>query len=84
MFGGQRINTIVILNTVSVVKGMLGEGQVRFGGSIGLATGPVGRDAEADVALTDNRQIISSYYSSAAGLYIGATLDEVIIKSNPR
>ncbi len=75
----------MILNTDSVVKGMLGEGQVRFGGSISLATGPVGRDAEADVALTDNRQIISSYsYSSAAGLYIGATLDEVIIKSNPR
>jgi lipid-binding SYLF domain-containing protein len=83
IWGGQRINSIVILNTDSAIKGMMGEGQVRFGGSIGLAAGPVGREAEANVAVSDTKQLIPAYsYSSAAGLYIGATLDGVVIKAN--
>lgn len=47
-----------------------------LGGNLSLAAGPVGRDMEAHVGASSNKEVVAAYsYSKAAGLYIGATLE---------
>lgn len=83
IFGGEKISSIIILNTKGAIRGFMGDGQIQFGGSLSLAAGPTGRDMAANIAVSDNKEIIPAYsYSVAKGAYIGATLDGVVLKVN--
>uniref|UniRef100_A0A7S3PEW8 SH3 domain-containing protein n=2 Tax=Sar TaxID=2698737 RepID=A0A7S3PEW8_9STRA len=76
IFGGEKISSIIILNTRSAVRAFMGKGQVTFGGNVSLAVGPVGRDIEAHVGVSNNKEIVAAYsYSRAQGAYIGGTLE---------
>mmetsp|Transcript_6978 Transcript_6978/g.9069 ORF Transcript_6978/g.9069 Transcript_6978/m.9069 type:complete len:436 (+) Transcript_6978:222-1529(+) len=76
IFGGEKIDSIVILNTKSAVRAFMGKGQVTFGGNVSLAVGPVGRDIEAHVGVSDSKELLAAYsYSQAQGAYIGGTLE---------
>jgi len=80
VFGGEQIDSIVILNTKSAIRAFTGKGQLTFGGNVSLAVGPVGRDIEAHVGASDNRELIAAYsYSQAKGAYIGGTLEGAIL-----
>lgn len=60
----------------------MGNNQVRLGGALSVAAGPLGRDAGVGVGVSDNAKAVAVYsYSKAAGLYIGATLDGVVTSS---
>jgi len=83
IFGGEKISSVVILNTKSAVRGFMGKGQITFGGSLSLAAGPTGRDLSANVGVSNNKEVVPAYsYSVAKGAYIGATLDGVVLKVN--
>mmetsp|Transcript_21948 Transcript_21948/g.41170 ORF Transcript_21948/g.41170 Transcript_21948/m.41170 type:complete len:394 (-) Transcript_21948:1600-2781(-) len=74
--GGQKIDSIIILNTKSAVRAFMGEGQVTFGGNLSIAAGPAGRDIEGHVGLSNTKEIVAAYsYSKAQGVYLGATLE---------
>jgi len=62
------------------VRAFTGKGQVTFGGNVSLAVGPVGRDIEAHVGASSNKELIAAYsYSQAKGAYIGGTLEGAIL-----
>ena len=66
------------MNTRSAVRAFMGEKQITFGGNVSLAIGPVGRDIEAHVGISDNKELIAAYsYSQAKGAYglAGAMID---------
>ena len=75
-----RIDSIIILNTRSAIRAFTGKGQITFGGNVSLAVGPVGRDIEAHVGASDNRELVAAYsYSQAKGAYIGGTLEGALL-----
>jgi len=81
VFGGERIDCVIILNTKGAIRGFMGDKQVKFGGSMSLAAGPVGREAAANVGLSDTKEFVPAYsYSIAKGLYIGVTLEGAVLK----
>jgi len=83
IFGGEKISSIIILNTEGAVRGFMGDGQIQFGGAMSLAAGPRGRNAAANVAVSNTKEIVPAYsYSTAKGAYLGATLDGVVLKVN--
>jgi hypothetical protein len=76
----DRIDSIIILNTKSAIRAFTGRGQITFGGNVSLAVGPVGRDIEAHVGASDNKELIAAYsYSQAKGAYIGGTLEGAVL-----
>jgi len=80
IFGGEKIDSLIILNTKGAVRAFMGKGQVTFGGNLSLAAGPVGRDLEAHAGVSANKEIVAAYsYSKAQGLYIGATLEGAFV-----
>jgi len=80
VFGGEAIDSIVILNTKIAVRAFMGKGQVTLGGNVSLAVGPVGRDIEAHVGASNRGQLVAAYsYSQAQGAYIGGTLEGAIM-----
>eukprot|EP00516_Mucochytrium_quahogii_P007543 CAMPEP_0203747608 /NCGR_PEP_ID=MMETSP0098-20131031/2699_1 /ASSEMBLY_ACC=CAM_ASM_000208 /TAXON_ID=96639 /ORGANISM=" , Strain NY0313808BC1" /LENGTH=288 /DNA_ID=CAMNT_0050636069 /DNA_START=856 /DNA_END=1722 /DNA_ORIENTATION=+ len=81
VLGGERIDSVIIFNTPSAIRGFLSDGQVSFGGSMSLAVGPVGRDAAANIGVSQNKEIVSAYsYSIAKGLYAGISLEGTVLK----
>lgn len=85
IFGGEKIDSIIILNTKSAVRAFMGKGQITLGGNVSLAVGPVGRDIEAHAGLSNTKQIVAAYsYSKAQGLYIGGTLEGAFVISRPK
>lgn len=40
IFGGEKIDSIIILNTKSAVRAFMGGQQVTFGGNLSVAAGP--------------------------------------------
>ncbi|KAH9257803.1 hypothetical protein BASA81_003821 [Batrachochytrium salamandrivorans] len=76
VFGGEQIDSVIILNTSSAIRAFTGKGQITFGGNVSLAVGPVGKDIGAQVGVSDNKELVAAYsYSQARGAYIGGTLE---------
>ena len=83
IFGGEKISSVIILNTPGSIRGFAGKGQVSLSGSLSLAAGPTGRDISAGVGVSNTKEVVPAYsYSIAKGAYIGATLDGAILKVN--
>ena len=71
--------SVIILNTSAAVKAFSGKGQIKFGGNLSLAAGPVGRDAEASVNAGDGGVAACYSYSHTKGLFAGVSLQGVIL-----
>ena len=52
---------------------------MKLGGSVSVAAGPIGREAEAATDLKLNAQILS--YSRSKGLFAGAALEGAVIET---
>jgi lipid-binding SYLF domain-containing protein len=80
IFGAEKIDSMIILRTQTAVRAFMGDGQVTFGANVSLAVGPVGRDLETHVGVSNNKEFVAAYsYSVAQGLYIGGTLEGAIL-----
>jgi len=62
---------VIILNTPAAVEAFAKQGNVTLGGNLSIAAGPVGRAAEAGVAL----QAAVYTYSRSQGLFAGISLE---------
>ena len=73
--GGQVTEFVIILNTRAAVKAFARGGNVEFGGALSVATGPIGRAAEAGIL-----PVAAVYtYSRSQGLFASASLEGTIL-----
>jgi SH3 domain-containing YSC84-like protein 1 len=77
--GGTEIDVILVIMNRSGVEHLLAN-QVKVGGEISAAAGPVGRAGEASTDLQLHAQILS--YSRSRGLFAGATINGSVIKED--
>ena len=77
--GGTEIDVILVIMNRSGVEHLISN-QVKLGGEISAAAGPVGRAAEASTDLQMHAQILS--YSRSRGLFAGVTVNGSIIKED--
>jgi lipid-binding SYLF domain-containing protein len=69
--GVEITEFVIVLNTPAAVEAFAKQGNVTIGGNLSAAVGPVGRAAEASVAL----QAAVYTYSRSQGLFAGVSLE---------
>jgi len=77
--GGTEIDVILVIMNRTGVEHLLSN-QVKLGGEISAAAGPVGRASEASTDLQMQAQILS--YSRSRGLFAGVTVNGSVIKED--
>jgi lipid-binding SYLF domain-containing protein len=77
--GGTEIDVILVIMNRSGVEHLLSN-QVKLGGEISAAAGPVGRAGEASTDLQMHAQILS--YSRSRGLFAGVTVNGSVVKED--
>jgi lipid-binding SYLF domain-containing protein len=77
--GVNSTDYVMLFMTPESAKSLL-ESNVKLGGSISVAAGPVGREAGADTDVKFNSQILS--YSRSKGLFAGAALEGAVIETS--
>ena len=68
---------VIILNTPAAVEAFAKQGNVTLGGNLSVAAGPLGRTAEAGVAL----QAAMYTYSRSQGLFAGISLEGTVLNT---
>ena len=71
--GANITEFVLVLNTPEAVQAFAREANVKLGGELSVAAGPVGRSAEASTDALMGAKILA--YSRAKGLFAGATLE---------
>jgi lipid-binding SYLF domain-containing protein len=74
--GAQKTDYVLLIMNEDGVKGLL-EDKFEIGGEVGVAAGPVGREAAASTTTTLDAGILS--YSRSKGAFIGAALKGAVI-----
>ncbi len=74
--GAQKTDYVLLIMNENGVKGLL-EDKFEIGGEVGVAAGPVGREAAASTNTTLDAGILS--YSRSKGAFIGAALKGAVI-----
>ncbi len=77
---GAKVNEIVlVLNTPAAVDAFAHGANVKLGGDVSVAAGPVGRDAAAGVM-----PIAAVYtYSRSQGLFAGVSIEGAVVATRP-
>ena len=76
--GAEATDYVMLFMTPESVRSLL-DSNVKLGGSVSVAAGPIGRQAEAATDLKLNAQILS--YSRSKGLFAGAALEGAVIET---
>src|SRR5688572_15733910 len=76
--GVESTDYVMLFMTPESARSLL-QTNVKLGGSVSVAAGPVGREAEAATDLKLNAQILS--YSRSKGLFAGAALEGAVIET---
>ena len=74
--GAQKSDYVLLIMNEAGIKGLL-EDKFEIGGEVGVAAGPVGREAAASTNTTLDAGILS--YSRSKGAFIGAALKGAVI-----
>jgi len=77
--GGTEIDVILVVMNRTGVEHLLSN-QVKLGGEISAAAGPLGRAGEASTDLQMQAQILS--YSRSRGLFAGVTVNGSVVKED--
>jgi lipid-binding SYLF domain-containing protein len=78
--GAEVAELVIVLNTREAVNAFAKGGNVTLGSALGVAAGPVGRTAEAGVAV--GAAIYT--YSRSQGLFAGVSLEGTVIAARDR
>lgn len=78
--GAEVTEYVLVLNTPEAVQAFAKDANVELGGSLSVAAGPVGRNAEAGV--TPKAAVYS--YSRSQGLFAGASLEGAVVATNKK
>jgi lipid-binding SYLF domain-containing protein len=73
--GAQVTEFVIVLNTQEAVNAFSKGGNVTLGGNLSVAVGPIGRSAEASVAV----RAAMYTYSRSQGLFAGVSLEGTIV-----
>lgn len=73
--GAEVSEFVIVLNTNEAVNAFSQGGNVTLGGALSVAAGPVGRAAEANVAI----QAAMYTYSRSQGIFAGVSLEGTVI-----
>lgn len=73
--GAEVSEFVIVLNTNEAVNAFSQGGNVTLGGALSVAAGPVGRTAEANVAI----QAAMYTYSRSQGVFAGVSLEGTVI-----
>lgn len=76
--GAESTDYVMLFMTTEGARSLM-ETNVKLGGSVSVAAGPIGREAEAATDLKLNAQILS--YSRSKGLFAGAALEGAVIET---
>ena len=79
--GAESTDYVMLFMTPESARSLL-ETNVKLGGNVSVAAGPIGREAEAATDLKLNAQILS--YSRSKGLFAGAALEGAVIETAER
>lgn len=79
--GGQVNEVVLVLNSQSAVEAF-SRGNIRLGGDLSVAVGPIGRDLQAAGAIPPPAAVYA--YSVSKGLFAGAQLEGTVIVSDSR
>ncbi|KAJ3072694.1 hypothetical protein HDU98_003119 [Podochytrium sp. JEL0797] len=71
--GADITDFVMVLNTDEAVKAFSQGGDIKLGGSLSVAAGPIGRSAEASASMNNTSPVFS--YSKSKGLFAGASLE---------
>ena len=77
--GGQASDLVLVINDRRGLENLV-RNQFKLGADVGVAAGPVGRDAQAATDLQLRAQILS--YSRARGLFAGVTVNGSTIRQD--
>jgi SH3 domain-containing YSC84-like protein 1 len=77
--GGQAADLILVINDRRGLENLV-RNQFKLGADVGVAAGPVGREAQAGTDLQLRAQILS--YSRARGLFAGVTVNGSTIRQD--
>lgn len=78
--GANVTEFVLVLNTPEAVQAFAQDTNVKLGGELSVAAGPVGRSAEASV--TPTAAVYA--YSRSQGLFAGVSLEGTLIKANTK
>jgi lipid-binding SYLF domain-containing protein len=78
-FGGQSADLVLLIMNETGVKHLL-QDKFTLGGEAAAVAGPVGRTAQAATDIQVHAEILS--WSRSRGLFLGASLEGVVIKPN--
>jgi lipid-binding SYLF domain-containing protein len=76
--GAEATDYVMLFMTPESARSLLSS-NVKLGGSVSVAAGPIGREAEAATDAKFNSQILS--YSRSKGLFAGAALEGAVIET---
>ena len=76
--GVESTDYVMLFMTPDSARSLL-QNNIKLGGSVSVAAGPIGREAGADTDLKLNAQILS--YSRSKGLFAGAALEGAVIET---
>ena len=76
--GAESTDYVMLFMTPQSARSLL-ESNVKLGGSVSVAAGPIGREAEAATDAKMNAQILS--YSRSKGLFAGMALEGAVIET---
>jgi SH3 domain-containing YSC84-like protein 1 len=76
--GVESTDYVMLFMTPESARSLL-QNNIKLGGSISVAAGPIGREAAAETDLKLNAQILS--YSRSKGLFAGAALEGAVIET---
>eukprot|EP00189_Rhodosorus_marinus_P002885 CAMPEP_0113969650 /NCGR_PEP_ID=MMETSP0011_2-20120614/10492_1 /TAXON_ID=101924 /ORGANISM="Rhodosorus marinus" /LENGTH=471 /DNA_ID=CAMNT_0000983445 /DNA_START=147 /DNA_END=1565 /DNA_ORIENTATION=- /assembly_acc=CAM_ASM_000156 len=83
LIGAQKQYHVVVLNSKNALRTFSSQGKMNIGGDIGVAAGPVGRNADVKVDV-GNKGVAASYsYSYSQGLFAGLAINGAVIVANP-
>jgi lipid-binding SYLF domain-containing protein len=77
--GGQAADLVLVINDRRGLENLV-RNQFKFGADVGVAAGPVGRDAQASTDIQLRAQILS--YSRSRGLFAGVTVNGSTIRQD--
>jgi lipid-binding SYLF domain-containing protein len=79
VFGADLKDILIVLIDEASVKTLSGEAQVKLGGQMGVAVGPLGREVEGGFALSNKGAGMTFTYTYSKGLFAGINMEGAVL-----
>jgi len=79
VFGADVKDILIVLIDESSVRALSGEAQVKLGGQMGVAVGPLGREVEGGFNISNKGAGMTFTYTYSKGLFAGINMEGAVI-----